>query len=88
MRTTVDLDPQLLKRLRAEAYRQGVPLKQLLTTVLHRGLADRPARARPRYRCPTFGMGAVTVGIDLDRALHLAQTMEDDEVARKLTLRK
>lgn len=88
MRTTVDLDPHLLKRLRAEAHRRGVPLKELLTTVLQRGLTEPSARPRTRYRCPTFALGSVVAGVDLDRALHLAGAMEDDETARKLRLRK
>jgi hypothetical protein len=88
MRTTVDLDPHLLKRLRAEAHRRGIPLKQLLTTVLQRGLAEQPARPRARYRCPTFAMGGVVDDVNLDGALRLASALEDDEVARKLTLRK
>jgi hypothetical protein len=88
MRTTVDLDPYLLKRLRAEAHRRGMPLKELLTSVLQRGLAEHPPRSRTRYRCPTFAMGEVVDGVNLDGALRLAHTLEDDEVARKLTLRK
>ncbi|HTR77938.1 MAG TPA: hypothetical protein VMH39_07500 [Gemmatimonadaceae bacterium] len=88
MRTTVDLDPHLLKRLREEAHVKGVPLKELLTTVLQRGLAERPPRSRARYRCPTFAMGPVAAGVDLDRALPLAHALEDAEIARKLVLRK
>ena len=88
MRTTVDLDPHLLKRFRAEAHERGVPLKELLTTVLQRGLAERPPRSRARYRCPTFAMGTVAAGVDTDRALHLAHALEVAETGRKLVLRK
>lgn len=86
MRTTVDIAPDLLKRLRAEAHQRGVPLKELLNRVLRRGLEERPsARARP-YRGPTFAMGAPLR--PLDKALALADSLEEEEIARKLALRK
>lgn len=85
MRTTVDLDPHLLKRLRAEAHRRGVPFKEMLTAVLRRGLEQQPA-ARARYRCPTFALGRQD--FSLDKALAAAASLEDEEIARKLALRK
>lgn len=85
MRTTVDLDPHLLKRLRAEAHRRGVPFKDVLTAALRRGLEQRPA-ATARYRCPTFAMGRTD--LSLDKALAIAASFEDEEIARKLALRK
>lgn len=85
MRTTVDLDPHLLRRLRLEARALGVPFKQMLTTVVRRGLEERPARRR--YRCPSFSMGDPHPP-GFDKALTIAARLEDEEVARKLALRK
>lgn len=86
MRTTVDLDHHLLKRLRAEAHRRGIPFKALLNRVLRRGLEETPpARTKP-VRAPTFAMGTPLRA--LDKALALADTLEDEERARKLTLRQ
>ena len=85
MRTTVDLDPHLLKRLRAEAHRRGVPFKDVLTAALRSGLERQPA-TRGRYRCPTFAMGRTD--LSLDKALAIAAGFEDEEIARKLALRK
>ena len=87
MRTTVDLDPHLLKRLRAEAHRKGIPFKELLTTILQRGL-EGPEASRARYRCPTYAMGAPLASLNLDKALDIAAALEDQEVVRKLRLRK
>jgi hypothetical protein len=85
MRTTIDLDGHLLRRLREEAHRQGIPFKQLLTAVLRRGLdASAP---RSRYRLPTFAMGSPG-NLDLNKALAIAGALEDEETARKLRLRK
>ena len=86
MRTTIDLDPQLLKRLRDEAHRRGVPFKQLLAATLRRGL-DETARPRARYRCPTFSLGS-SPGLALDSALRVAEGLSDAETVRKLRFGK
>lgn len=87
MRTTVDLDASLLKRLRVEARRRGTTVKELLSTLLQRGLEERPV-ARNAYRCPTFSMGSPAYGADLDKAHRLASQLEDEETVRDLSLRK
>ena len=89
MRTTVDLDPHLLERLRIEARRRGVSVKELLDTVLRRGLDERPGGATSplRYRCPTFRMGPPAAGVNLDHALRLSAALEDEETVRELTRR-
>lgn len=86
MRTTVDIESHLLKRIRAEAHRRGVSFKQFLNRALHRGLEEWPGSETTPYRCPTFAMG--TPLRPLDKALALADVLEDEEIARELTLRK
>jgi hypothetical protein len=87
MRTTVDIETVLLKRLRAEAHRRGVSFKDLLNRVLHRGLEER-AGATAKYTCPSFAMGAPAPPLNLDKALALAGVLEDEEIAREIELRK
>ncbi|HLA88944.1 MAG TPA: hypothetical protein VJL28_00755 [Gemmatimonadaceae bacterium] len=72
MRTTIDIDTHLLKRLRAEAHRRGVPLKELLSGVLRRGLDEPLPARRARYRCPTYSMGTPARPYDLDKAFAIA----------------
>ncbi len=86
MRTTIDLDPYLLERLRDEAHRRGVPFKELLNGVVRRGLEERPVGRTKPYRCPEFSMGAPLR--PLDKALAIADALDEDEVARELMLRK
>ena len=88
MRTTVDIDEGLLKRLRDEAHRRGVPFKQFLNRVLRRGIDPAPARRAKQYRCPTFDLGKPASTVNLDKALHLAGAMEDEETARELERRR
>lgn len=88
MRTTIDIDPHLLKRLRAEAQRKGVSFKEMLTTILRRGLGAPEKPSRSRYRCPTFAMGVPAKTFNLDKALAITGALEDEETVRKLALRK
>ncbi|MBC8089348.1 MAG: antitoxin [Phycisphaerae bacterium] len=88
MRTTVDIEPQLLKRLRDEAHKRGVPLKDFLNGVIRRGLDERVSNPPTRYRLPTFNMGNPVDGRSLDKALALAAELEDEEEIRKLNMRK
>jgi hypothetical protein len=87
MRTTVDIEASLLKRLRIAARRKGVTVKEYLAVVLERGLEEQPT-TRARFRLPTFPMGRPRTSVNLNKALRLAGEMEDEETARELTLRK
>jgi hypothetical protein len=88
MRTTLTIDDQLLAELKERALRQNVPLKQVVNQVLRRGLqADTPQAPRKPFRAKTFAMGQPLVP-SLDKSLALAAALEDEEIARKLALRK
>lgn len=88
MRTTVDIDPDLLRRLRDEAHRRRLSFKDLLNRVLHRGLEVGGRSAPSSYRCPTFPLGQPSAHVNLDKALAVAGALEDEEIARELRLRK
>ncbi len=88
MRTTVDLDPDLLERLRLEATRRRVSFKQLLNAAIRSGLATRPtAQAKPYVLRPRH-LGVVREGLDLDKALAIADTLESRQIADELERRK
>ena len=74
--------------LKRRAHDAGVSLTRMLNRTLRAGLtAAERRRARPRpYRQRTVAMGRPLA--DLDKALALAADLEDEEVARKLALRK
>jgi hypothetical protein len=88
MRTTVDLDPDLLERVRAESVRAGRSFREELNRVIHRGLSAPGQRAAQPYLTPTFDLGPAREGFDLDKALTLAGAFADAESVRKLALRK
>lgn len=84
MRTTITLDPDVEVLLRKLMTQRGLTFKQAVNQTLRQALTARPAERR--YRTNTVDMGVPTV--PLDRALRLAAELEDDEIARKLDLRK
>lgn len=86
MRTTVTLDPDLAATLRRIAQERGISFKEALNTALRAGLAQQAGPARS-YRVRARRLG-LRPGVDLDRALRLAAALEDEEIVRKLELRK
>ena len=88
MRTTVQIDDDLLRDLKEQAHREGTSLAKLINRVLRRGMSAREQANRPArpYREKTFRMGEPRV--NLDKALALAASLEDDEVREKLVRRK
>lgn len=87
MRSTVRIDDDLMVELKAKAETEGISLTRMLNRALRAGLAS-PKRAEMRrpFKQNTFRLGAPRVGID--KALALAAALEDEEIARKMSLRK
>jgi hypothetical protein len=81
----VDIDKILLDRLRDEALAEGISFRAILNRTIRRGL-ETPTRRVEAYACPTFSMGAPLR--PLDKALGLADALEDDETARALSQRR
>jgi hypothetical protein len=87
MRTTVTLDDDVAAKLKEEARRQRSSFKEVLNSSIRRGLsAGTPLGAKP-YQVRPRSMRA-RPGVDLDRALQLADELEDREIVRKISLRK
>ena len=88
MRSTVRIDDDLMLDIRAQAHSEGISLARMLNRTLRIGL--RAQRERPNSRKQieqnTFCMGSPFVS--LDKALALAGNLEDQEVIRKMSLRK
>ncbi len=88
MRTTLNVRDDLLRRLQNEAERTGRSLTETANRVLEEGLARvAPVSPREPYRAKTFSMG-FPPAFDIDKALQLASSLENAEIARKLQLRK
>ena len=87
MRTTIDLDPDVDARLRDLSHRRGVPLRQVINEALRAATHPDSGSERAPYTLPTRRLG-IRAAVDVDKALALADRLEDQEIARKLELRK
>lgn len=89
MRTTLTLDDDIAAALKDASHRTGKTFKAAVNETLRAGLAAGAVPAkRKRYRVVPASLGGVRPGIDLDKALQLADALEDEGVARKLEQRK
>ena len=88
MRTTLTLDESLARELKKRAAASGRPFKAVVNEAIARGLASGSRPAGKRYRLRTVSLGGAREGIDLTKAVQLAAALEDEELSRKLALRK
>jgi len=79
MRTTLTIDDGLLRQLRQRALDSGKPFKQVVNETLQAGLRASAATRKP-YVCPTFSIGEPRWPVNLDKALALADELEDEEI--------
>jgi hypothetical protein len=87
MRTTVTLDPDVERSIRDVMRERSISFKEALNNAARVGLrGEEPQRAR-KFLQKAFRMGE---GQDFrwDKALALADSIEDEELNRKLALRK
>ncbi len=85
MRTTLTLEPDVANRLKMEIRKSGKAMKAVVNDALRRGLGLAGKPPRPKHfevRPHAFGFRP---GIDLDRVNQLADELESEETARKLS---
>jgi hypothetical protein len=86
MRTTVTLDPDVKNIIEDAMKERGIPFKQALNDAVRAGAV--PVRHRPRrFVQRTYSMGAEQ-HFRWDKALAASDAIEDEELTRKLQLRK
>ncbi|MEO8587106.1 MAG: DUF2191 domain-containing protein [Acidobacteriota bacterium] len=88
MRTTTRIDDDLLDELKEQARKQKTPLTKVLNRTLRAGMSASRGRTRrtARHQEKTYAMGRPR--INLGKALGVAARLEDEEILRKLMLRK
>jgi hypothetical protein len=87
MRTTVTLDPDVERMLRAAIRQRGISFKDALNEAIRTGLSRPKSRVSSKFRQKTFSMGDEQ-NFRWDKALATAGAIEDEEFVRKLSLRK
>lgn len=77
MRTTIQLDDQLLREAKQVAAQTGRTLASVVEDALREALARRRhGRPRERIHLPTEGGGGLLPGVDLDNSAALLDLME------------
>ena len=85
MRTTLTIEDRLDKALKKIARDSNKSYKQVVNETLQRGL-NTPEDAKQKYKLKPSSLGVANY--DLTKSLELADRLEDDELVRKLNLRK
>lgn len=87
MRTTVTLDADVESLLRKTMKERGVSFKQALNAAVRSGLRQTKPDGNRRFVQATFPMGSEQ-NFRWEKALAMADALEDEELVRKLALRK
>lgn len=82
MRTTITLDADVAALLKKVMQQRGPSFKEAVNTSLRAALSTSKSRAD--YAFPTFDLGAPEV--DTHHALRVASDLEDEEIARELSV--
>jgi hypothetical protein len=85
MRTTVTLDPDVERLIRDAMRERATSFKEVLNDAARIGLSGRESRRTKKFTQKTFRMGDAQ-GFRWDKALAVADAIEDEELSRKLTL--
>ena len=88
MRTTLTIDDSLASELKKRALETGKPFKEVVNETLLAGLQQKAVRKPRAYRLKPASLGAPLPGVDLDKALRLADELEDVSLRAKLEQRK
>jgi hypothetical protein len=87
MRTTVTLDPDVERLIRTAMNERDISFKQALNDAARSGLTAKTHKRPGNFTQKTFHMGEARE-IRWDKALAVADAIEDEELSRKLILRK
>ncbi|MBT9585837.1 antitoxin [bacterium] len=86
MRTTVTLDPDVLQMLQTTMKERGISFKEALNVAVREALGGGNRRRARAFKVEAVSMGTPT--LDLTKSLALAADLEDEEIVRKLSMRK
>jgi hypothetical protein len=88
MRTTLTIEDQLASELKRASLESGRSFKDLLNEALRVGLKELKRPESRRYRLDAVSLGKTRPGVDLAKALDLADALEDEAIREKLEQRK
>lgn len=87
MRTTVTLDGDVERMLHTAVRERGISFKQALNDAVRVGLTPMRAPRKRRFVQKTYALGSEQ-HFPWHKALAAADTLEDEELSRRLSVRK
>ena len=84
MRTTITIEEELYRRLKASAARQGRTVSDLIGDAVRDALRPRRGPIAELPPLPTFGGSGVVAGVDLADVRSLVDVMDQDAAADAL----
>lgn len=79
MRTTLNLDDDLIRAAKDKAHTEGTTLTSVIEQALRALLSDRQKPTeRQRYEVPVISTGPMMPGVDLDDSAGLLEILESD----------
>lgn len=84
MRTTLTIDDPIFEALKRAARDSGKPFKQVVNETLRSGLNTPSEKPTHPYRLQPVSLGRLRADIDLNKALHLADELEEQAIAEEL----
>jgi hypothetical protein len=88
MRTTLTIDDRIAISLKEIAHQSGRSFKEVVNEALRKGVHALEHPQTQPYRLSPASLGPARPNINLDKALNLADALEDASIAMKLELRK
>ena len=87
MRTTVTLDPDVEKLIRDAMKKRAISFKEALNEAVRIGLGGKNVKRARKFTQKTFHMGPAR-DFRLDKALAIADALEDEALTGRLAWRK
>jgi hypothetical protein len=86
VRTTITLEPDVQALLRSAMKERGISFKEALNSAVRAGMTQAKQKRR-RFVQKSYRLGAEQ-NFRWDKALEAASAMEDEELGRKISVRK
>jgi hypothetical protein len=77
MRTTIRIDDEVYRRVKAKAARLGRPVAELIEEAVRDSLRTSPREARPVEPLPVFGGSGTQPGVDLGSNAAVRDVMDE-----------
>jgi hypothetical protein len=87
MRTTLTIDEDLMVAIKEKVQAEKMSYKEVINRAIRAGISMVGDRNPNPYTCRSFSLG-IPREVDLDHTSKLVDALQDEEITRKLQLKK